>query len=126
VKGVGGYAFHTVPVAIYAWLRHREDFRAALISALDCGGDTDTVGAIVGALSGATLGPGAIPAAWLAGLCDFPLTRSAIARAADALACGDGRSAEPPMLARLLSIPRNLLFLVIVLTHGFRRLLPPY
>jgi ADP-ribosylglycohydrolase len=125
-KGVSGYAFHTVPVAIYAWLRHRDDFRAALTSALDCGGDTDTVGAIVGALSGATLGPGAIPEEWLARLCDFPNSRSAITRCADGLARGDRQSAGPQALARLFSVPRNLLFLVIVLTHGFRRLFPPY
>jgi ADP-ribosyl-[dinitrogen reductase] hydrolase len=47
-RGVTGYAMHTVPVALYAWLRHPDDFAAALTSALDCGGDTDTVGAIVG------------------------------------------------------------------------------
>ncbi len=44
-RAVSGYSMHVVPVAIYAWLRHPNDFRAALISALDCGGDTDTVGA---------------------------------------------------------------------------------
>ncbi|MBY0456496.1 MAG: ADP-ribosylglycohydrolase family protein, partial [Gemmataceae bacterium] len=26
-RGVSGYMFHTVPVAIYAWLRHPDDFR---------------------------------------------------------------------------------------------------
>ena len=25
-----GYAYHSVPVALYAWLRHRGDFRAAM------------------------------------------------------------------------------------------------
>ena len=43
-KGVTGYIYHTVPVAIYAWLRHYGDFRATIEAALDCGGDTDTVG----------------------------------------------------------------------------------
>jgi hypothetical protein len=28
--------------------------------------------------------------------------------------------------AALFILPRNLLFLVVVLVHGFRRLLPPY
>jgi len=60
-RGVTGYAYHSVPVALYAWLRHSDDFRAALTAVLDCGGDTDTVGAIVGALMGAQLGRGAIP-----------------------------------------------------------------
>jgi ADP-ribosyl-[dinitrogen reductase] hydrolase len=44
-RGVTGYAFHTVPVAIYSWLRHPSDFRTALVSVLACGGDTDTAGA---------------------------------------------------------------------------------
>ncbi len=48
-KGVTGYAYHSVPVALYAWLRHQNDFRQALKAALDCVGDTDTVGAMVGA-----------------------------------------------------------------------------
>jgi ADP-ribosylglycohydrolase len=52
-RGVTGYALHVVPVALYAWLRHDGGFRAALVAALDCGGDTDTVGAILGALCGA-------------------------------------------------------------------------
>jgi ADP-ribosylglycohydrolase len=60
-RGVTGYAYHSVPVALYAWLRHPDDFRYALISVLDCGGDTDTVGAILGALMGARLGRRTIP-----------------------------------------------------------------
>ena len=60
-RGVTGYAYYSVPVALYAWLRHPDDFRYALISVLDCGGDTDTVGAILGALMGARLGRRTIP-----------------------------------------------------------------
>ena len=52
-NGVTGYSLNVVFVAIYAWLLHWLDFRAALVSVLDCGGDTDTAGAIVGALAGA-------------------------------------------------------------------------
>ena len=54
-RGVTGYVYHTVPVAVYAWLRHYGDFRATVEAALDCGGDTDTVGAIAGALAGGTV-----------------------------------------------------------------------
>ena len=46
-NAVTGYALHVVPVALYAWLRHTGDFRTALISVLECGGDTDTAGAIL-------------------------------------------------------------------------------
>lgn len=52
-NGVSGYMFHTVPVAIHAWLSFPHDFAAALRTAIACGGDTDTVGAIVGGIVGA-------------------------------------------------------------------------
>ena len=71
-KGVTGYAYHSVPVALYAWLCHRDDFRQALEAALDCGGDTDTVGAIVGALVGAKVGKEGLPFELIAGVCEWP------------------------------------------------------
>jgi hypothetical protein len=54
-----------LPVALYSWLRHSDGFRSALAAALDCGGDADTVGAILAALSGATVGKREIPMEWL-------------------------------------------------------------
>ena len=71
-RGVTGYSLHVVPVALYAWLRHPDDFRSALATALDCGGDTDTVGAILGALSGAVVGKRGIPIEWLNGIWEWP------------------------------------------------------
>lgn len=127
-RGVTGYAFHTVPVALYAWLRHPADFRAALVSVLDCGGDTDTAGAIVGALAGASIGPGGIPQEWVDGLLEWPRTVSVLRKLA-------GQLSEQKMRDGPLGpvyyfwpglIPRNLVFLAVVLLHGFRRLLPPY
>jgi len=46
-RGVTGYAYHSVPVALHAWLRHAGDYRSALTTALDCGGDADTVGRLL-------------------------------------------------------------------------------
>lgn len=126
-NGVGGYAYHSVPVALYAWLRHPRDFPAALKAGFDCGGDTDTVGAIVGALAGASCGEQGIPAAWLKGIWEWPRSTVFLRQAA-------GRLAEQKAARRPLGpvryfwpalIPRNLLFLAIVLVHGFRRLVPP-
>ena len=71
-RGVTGYSLHVVPVALYAWLRHPDEFRTALAAALDCGGVTDTVGAILGALSGAVVGKTGIPIEWLAGIWEWP------------------------------------------------------
>jgi ADP-ribosylglycohydrolase len=127
-RGVTGYAYHSVPVALYAWLHHPDDFRSALIAVLDCGGDTDTVGAITGALMGVRLGSGAIPQKWLDGICDQPRSIGLLDKIADQLSqqkAGIGTLGQVEYLWPLLVI-RNLIFLVTVLCHGFRRLLPPY
>ena len=58
---VTGYSMHVVPAAIDAWPRHPTDFRTALVSVLECGGDTYTVGAILDVLAGATVGKQGIP-----------------------------------------------------------------
>lgn len=125
-KGVTGYALHVVPVALYAWLRHPGDFRVSLIAGLECGGDTDTVGAISGALAGASAGVEAIPSEWRAGLGEWPRSTAFIERVARRLA--EQKAATHPLgpvpYFWLGIIPRNLLFILVVLTHGLRRLLP--
>jgi ADP-ribosylglycohydrolase len=126
--GVTGYVYHTVPVAVYAWLRHYGDFRATLESALDCGGDADTVGAIVGALAGGTVGTGGIPADWIDGIIDWPRSVGLLRRVAVRLGQQkrDERALGPVPYLWPAVPPRNLLFLIVVLLHGFRRLAPPY
>ena len=121
-RGVSGYALHTVPVALYAWLRYHDDFAQALTSALDCGGDTDTVGAIVGALAGASLGCDSIPDEWRNQVRDWPLSASRLDSAAIALC----ESETVPAIFWPFRCLRNVVFLFIILAHGFRRLLPPY
>ena len=127
-RGVSGYAFQSVPVAIYAALRHRNDFEAALTEAIACGGDTDTVGAITGALVGARVGVAGIPAPWHSGIVEWPRSLSLLHRVGERLS---QQRTTPSTLGPVPyfwpAIPlRNLVFLAIVLAHGFRRLLPPY
>jgi ADP-ribosyl-[dinitrogen reductase] hydrolase len=127
-KAVTGYSLHVVPVALYAWLRHPGDFRTALISVLECGGDTDTAGAILGALAGVSGGKRTIPAEWLSTILEWPRSRSVMERIAVRLA-EQQLSEEPKGQVHFFwpgLIPRNLLFFSTVLIHGFRRLLPPY
>jgi hypothetical protein len=127
-RGVTGFAYHSVPVALYAWLRHPDDFRSALISVLDCGGDTDTVGAILGALMGARLGRRTIPPEWLDRICDRPRSTGLLVQVAERLS--QQRTAKgalgPVRYFWPLLVIRNGVFLITVLCHGFRRLLPPY
>jgi hypothetical protein len=125
--GVTGYAYHTVPVALHAWFRHGDDYRQAVLGVIACGGDTDTTAAIVGGIVGAGAGKEGIPAEWLANLWEWPQTVTWMERLGRALA-----TAAPgvPQRGVPLNIPalllRNLFFALVVLGHGFRRLLPPY
>jgi ADP-ribosylglycohydrolase len=127
-SGVTGYSLHVVPVAIYAWLRHPADFRLALVSALECGGDTDTVGAILGALMGAKVGGEAIPSDWRDGIREWPRSVAFMQQVAVRLAEQSGSQAPAGPVRYFWPglIARNVLFLLVVLAHGFRRLVPPY
>ena len=120
--------YHTVPVAFHAWLRHPDDYRAAVQTAIRCGGDADTVAAVTGALVGARVGPAGIPAEWRSGIIDWPRSVRWVEELGRRLDEGKRRaeSQRPPRLAAWAIPLRNLLFLVWVLLHALRRLLPPY
>ena len=62
--GNGVTAHNSVPTAIYSFLRNLHSFEAAVLYAISLGGDTDTIGAMTGAISGAFHGVEAIPEGW--------------------------------------------------------------
>lgn len=66
--GNGIEAFNSVPAAIFSFLSHPNSFEEAVVYAISLGGDTDTIGAMAGAISGAYLGMDSIPTEWLAKL----------------------------------------------------------
>jgi ADP-ribosyl-[dinitrogen reductase] hydrolase len=123
-RGVTGYVYHSVFVALYCWLLSPADFRRAVETVIALGGDTDTTGAIVGAISGATVGAARIPTAWLAGIVEWPRSLAWMRRLADRLAAPAPQPPLPLFWPGL--IVRNGVFLLLVLLHAFRRLLPPY
>ncbi len=126
--GVSGYICHTVPVALQAWLRFPDDYEQAVLSVIRCGGDTDTTGAIVGALVGASAGRDGIRADWRAGLWEWPRTGARMEQLGERLSdtLADGKHRPPVRINPVAVLGRNALFLVVILLHGFRRLLPPY
>ncbi|MDX1513942.1 MAG: ADP-ribosylglycohydrolase family protein [Gammaproteobacteria bacterium] len=127
-KGVSGWIRHTVPVVIQVWLTHQNDFRGAVDSIVRLGGDSDTTAAIVGAIVGARVGREGIPGEWLEDLREWPRTVAWMERLGRQLARhranGTVGKGVPLSLAALAL--RNLLFIPLVLAHGFRRLAPPY
>ena len=64
VEATSGFAPCSVPAAL-AIVDFADSFEQALVTAVNLGGDTDTVGAMVGALAGARFGLSAIPSRWL-------------------------------------------------------------
>jgi ADP-ribosylglycohydrolase len=129
-RGVTGYIYHTVPAALFCWLRFPGDFRRAVEEVILLGGDTDTTGAITGAIAGATVGPAGIPADWLDGIRDWPWSvawlRGLASRVAERFSAAGAATDSRYPSRRVARLPRNALFATVVLAHGFRRLLPPY
>ena len=127
-KGVSGYIYHTLPVVLFLWLRHQNDYAGAVESVIRLGGDTDTTAAILGAIVGARTGRNGIPQQWLEGIIEWPLSVRYIEKIGGLLAeaISNGHSGKVALLPGPLIFVRNMVFLVIVLLHGFRRLLPPY
>jgi len=92
------------------------------------GGDTDTTAAIVGAITGARVGKAGIPQPWLDDLWEWPRTVAWMEALGERLAarCEGAASRGEMPLNPLEVLARNIAFMLIVLAHGFRRLLPPY
>jgi len=63
--GTSSFALESVPFAVGTFFRHPTDFRAALLEAVNAGGDTDTTAAMVGTMVGANVGESGIPAEWI-------------------------------------------------------------
>ncbi len=127
-QAVSGYVYHSVPVVLYAWYQHYGDFAAGLEAMMRCGGDTDTTAAMLGAISGAVVGECGIPAKWLADFKDYPRSRTVFTQVAEQLAqVAEDKQPRAPVSYGWWWLPlRNSLFMIWVLLHGLRRLLPPY
>jgi ADP-ribosylglycohydrolase len=59
--GTSGYVVHTVSAALFLFQTLGDSPQAALVTAANCGGDTDSIGAVLGNLLGAWHGMRALP-----------------------------------------------------------------
>jgi ADP-ribosylglycohydrolase len=125
---VSGYVLHTVPVALHACFRYRDDLRTAVLEAVHCGGDTDSSAAIVGAILGARLGRNAIPDEWLRSLWEWPRSVQWMSELGQRLSevVAQDKAQKPLPLFLPAVLPRNLLLFLFALLHIARRALPPY
>lgn len=71
--GEGWVADETLTIAIFSVLRHIDDFKACMISAVNHGGDSDSTGAVAGNILGAIHGHATLPNDLLADLQLHPL-----------------------------------------------------
>ena len=127
-RGVTGYVYHTVPVALFLWLRHPRDCRSAVTEAVRCGGDADTLAAVVGGIIGSGVGAGGVPGDWLNRLWEWPRGVAWMRRLADAAsrAVESGFPTTVPRVMPGVGLVRNALFFAVVMAHVARRMLPPY
>jgi ADP-ribosylglycohydrolase len=63
--GEGWVAEETLAISIYCALKYQDDFKKAIISAVNHKGDSDSTGAVTGNILGAYLGLSAIPDEYL-------------------------------------------------------------
>ena len=110
-KGVTGYIYHTIPIAIHAWLSNQDDFQSGLVNTIQCGGDTDTVGSIVGSLIGIQVGVENIPENWRKGLFDYPLNQKSLKEIAN-------NTYNRSIIKELVVFPfRQTLLFILIISH---------
>lgn len=68
ILGEGWVGEEALAISIYCALKYQNDFRAALIAAVNHNGDSDSTGAITGNILGALLGIESIPEQWVKGV----------------------------------------------------------
>jgi len=72
-----GYVVKTLDAALWAF-HNAEDFREAVLEAVNLGDDADTTGAVCGQFAGAHWGESGIPGEWLDGLAERDMIGQAL------------------------------------------------
>jgi len=111
---------HSVPFALFCFVRLGASTLDALADAISAGGDTDSFGAILGGWLGALHGEQGLPAELVGRIQDGPYGPTHLRALARALDTG----APPERRSWLASLAANLLLYPVVIAHGLRRLLP--
>lgn len=123
--GNTGFVLHTLPLAVFMFLRSGESVLPCLSLTISAGGDTDSIAAIVGAWLGALHGERGLPESLVQSLQPGPFGLAHLrALAHELTACAEGRAASVPRYLWPLAMARNLALFPVALFHAFRTLLP--
>jgi ADP-ribosyl-[dinitrogen reductase] hydrolase len=123
--GTSGFVVHTVSFATFIFLRYGDDPLFALTEAISAGGDTDSIGAIVGGWLGALHGTKLLPGELLDRIHDGPFGPTHLRALGAALTLvREGEPCPVPGYSRAGALGRNLALYPVILGHGFRRLIP--
>jgi ADP-ribosyl-[dinitrogen reductase] hydrolase len=123
--GTSGFVVHTVSFATFIFLRYADDPLFALTEVINAGGDTDSIGAIVGGWLGALHGTKLLPGDRLDRIHDGPFGPTHLRALGAALTLvREGEPCPVPGYSRAGALGRNLALYPVILGHGFRRLLP--
>jgi ADP-ribosyl-[dinitrogen reductase] hydrolase len=123
--GTSGYVVHAVSFATFCFLRYGDDPLRSLTEAISAGGDTDTMGAILGGWLGALHGESGLPGDLIARIHDGPFGPTHLrALAACLVNIRERRPSPIPSYSPSAAVLRNLALYPVVLGHGFRRLVP--
>jgi ADP-ribosyl-[dinitrogen reductase] hydrolase len=123
--GTSGFVVHTVSFATFIFLRYADDPLFALTEAISAGGDTDSIGAIVGGWLGARHGARLMPGELLDRIHDGPFGPTHLRALGAALSLvREGEPCPVPGYSTVGALGRNLVMYPVILGLGFRRLIP--
>jgi hypothetical protein len=123
--GNTGFVVHTVSLALFCLLRFGDNPLQALQQAISAGGDTDSIGAILGGWLGTLHGEAGLPARLINRIHDGPFGPSHLRRLATCLShVRTGESSQVPRYSPAAALTRNIALYPVILGHGFRRILP--
>lgn len=123
--GTTGDVVSSVAFATFGFLRHADDPKLALGETIGAGGDTDSIGAILGAWLGARRGVSGLPDDLIRRIHDGPFGPSHLRSLAACLTgVREGRREPVPRYSTTAALARNLALYPVILGHEFRRLLP--
>jgi ADP-ribosylglycohydrolase len=123
--GTTGFVVHSVAFATFCFLRFGGEPILALTEANSAGGDTDSIGAILGGWLGALHGESSLPGHLIARIHDGPFGPSHLRDLAHCLVeKREGRDCTVPRYSVTAATARNLALYPVVLGHGLRRLVP--